>query len=147
MGTLIGTFNPTADGSLTAQVFTFGPVTTQFLHIDVLTMRGASPRLPGIGEVAFRLATALPVPSMIPVGGLLLLTALITLGTYHRGQGEMSTDTEFDTTRIPAARKLATNWACSGEGKIFARDSAIETRLGYSVTRKTLPVWGPANVD
>lgn len=73
VGALIGSFTATGGGFggpaiSSAQVFNFGAVSTQFLHIDVLTMQGGTQLVPGIGEVAFR--GNVPEPGTIALLGL-----------------------------------------------------------------------------
>ncbi len=74
VGALIGTFNAVGGGFggpaiSAAQVFTFLALSTQFLHIDVLTMQGGVGLVPGIGEVAVR-GAAVPEPGTLAVFGL-----------------------------------------------------------------------------
>ena len=62
--TLIGTFTATGGGfgeaqPVLGQVFNFAPITTEFLHVDVINMEGGTSLFPGIGELAVREA---PVP-------------------------------------------------------------------------------------
>lgn len=81
--TLIGTFNATGGGfgsaqPVGAQVFTFGSVSTRFLHIDVIDMQGGTGLIPGIGEVAARSAVgtaAVPEPATLTLLGLGLAVA------------------------------------------------------------------------
>ena len=85
VGALIGTFNATGGGfggpqPTLAQIFLFGSVSTRFLHVDVLTMEGGTNLVPGIGELAFRSAEAVPEPSSIA----LLLAGLLGLGLARR---------------------------------------------------------------
>lgn len=70
VGALIGNFNPVGGGPAvsSAQVFTFGSVSTQFLHMDILSMQGGSDLIPGIGEVAFREASVIPAPGALLLG-------------------------------------------------------------------------------
>lgn len=76
VGALIGTFNATGGGFggpaiSSAQVFSFGEVSTEFLHIEVLTMEGGTGLIPGIGEVALREAgTTVPEPTALALMGL-----------------------------------------------------------------------------
>ena len=76
-GPSLGVFNigqppdPTA-----AQVVSFAPTTTRFIHQDVLDMAFGTPLIPGIGELAFRIV---PAP-----GGLALLGLAGLMGTRRR---------------------------------------------------------------
>jgi PEP-CTERM motif len=81
-GALIGTFNAVGGGFggpaiSAAQVFTFLALSTQFLHIDVLTMQGGVSLVPGIGELAVR-GAAVPEPATILVFGLGLAGAAMS---------------------------------------------------------------------
>ena len=71
IGGLLGTFLATALGpalSSSAQAFSFGAVSTQYLHINILTTNGGSQ--PGIGEIAFRGAAAVPEPASLVLFGI-----------------------------------------------------------------------------
>ena len=73
VGALIGTFVATANlanAISNSQVFSFGAISTQYLHIDILTTAGGSQ--PGIGEIAFR-AAAVPEPGTLALLGIGLL--------------------------------------------------------------------------
>jgi len=57
----LGSFTPTTFGNVVlADVFTFGPVTTQFIHLDTQSLSGGSDLFSSLGEVAFR---TVPEPS------------------------------------------------------------------------------------
>jgi hypothetical protein len=85
VGPLIGSFSATGGGFSgpavsSSQVFTFAAVSTEFVHIDVLTMEGGTALVPGIGEVAFR--AAVPEPATLALVGL----GLAGLGFSRRKQ-------------------------------------------------------------
>lgn len=65
VGSLLGSFVATAGGTAisSAQTFGFSAVSTQFLHIDILTTDGGSQ--PGIGEIAFRGTSTVPEPTSL----------------------------------------------------------------------------------
>ncbi|MCG8641479.1 MAG: PEP-CTERM sorting domain-containing protein [Desulfobacterales bacterium] len=72
--TLIGNFNPTGGGfgapqPSSAQVFGFSSTTTQYLHIDVLSIQGGSNLIPGVGEIAFRGSSPIPEPTTMLLFG------------------------------------------------------------------------------
>ncbi len=65
--TLLGTFNPSVQSNPNpAQVFSFGPITTQFFRLDNFVNNGASGL--AIGEVAF--GTSVPEPTTLALIGL-----------------------------------------------------------------------------
>lgn len=70
VGAFLGSFLATASGLTTssAQTFGFSAVSTQFLHIDIITTDGGAS--PGIGEIAFRGAMVVPEPSLLALLGL-----------------------------------------------------------------------------
>lgn len=83
--TSLGTFNPVADaggaGSIAAsQVFGFGATLTQFFHLEALNSARGTDVFPGIGEVAFRSADALPEPATLSIFAL----GLVGLGLAAR---------------------------------------------------------------
>lgn len=85
---LIGTFSATGGGfgepqPVSAQVFTFAPITTRFLHIDVINMQGGTNLIPGIGELAARSAAPVPEPATLTLVGLGLAVAWC----YRRRRG------------------------------------------------------------
>ncbi|MBT8439551.1 MAG: VPLPA-CTERM sorting domain-containing protein [Gammaproteobacteria bacterium] len=64
-GTLLGEFTPAGDGDVLAFG---GAVLTQFIHIDVLSINDTTPLTntkPGMGEVAFRSSSVVPVPAAV----------------------------------------------------------------------------------
>lgn len=67
VGAFLGSFLATASGLTTssAQTFGFSAVSTQFLHIDIITTDGGA--APGIGEIAFRGAMVVPEPSTLAI--------------------------------------------------------------------------------
>jgi hypothetical protein len=70
VGSLLGSFLATASGAVisSAQTFGFSAVSTQFLHIDILTTNGGSQS--GIGEIAFKGASTVPEPASLALLGL-----------------------------------------------------------------------------
>lgn len=70
LGASLGVFNATAGGDPTsAQVFAFGALNTQFIHLEIQGPLPATLEY-GIGEVAFRQAAAVPEPAPITLVGL-----------------------------------------------------------------------------
>ena len=67
LSSLLGTFNPLANGSsiTPAQIFSFTPTSSQYFHVNVLAPNAS---FPGIGEVAFRSVGAeeVPTPALLP---------------------------------------------------------------------------------